>query len=114
MMLTCSNCGKDGDNLKTCSPCKLVKHCDVTCQRAHWPRHKKECKKRAAELHDEALFKEPPPNDECPICMQTLPVDVSLQMYQMLRKGYMLWMYIWPCENSDRGKRQKSRALSFL
>ena len=28
---------------------------------------------RAAELHDEALFKEHPPRDECPICFLTLP-----------------------------------------
>ena len=36
--------------------------------------HKRECKKRAAEIFDEALFKQPPPNDECPICMLRLPI----------------------------------------
>ena len=35
--------------------------------------HKKACKKRAAELHDEALFKEPPPREDCPICFLPLP-----------------------------------------
>lgn len=34
--------------------------------------HKKECKKLAAEMHDEQLFKEPPPPDDCPICFLTL------------------------------------------
>ena len=33
------------------------------------------CKKRAAELHDEALFKEPPPPEDCPICFLPLPLD---------------------------------------
>ena len=69
----CAACGKGGDDLKTCNGCKLVKYCDATCQKAHHPMHKKECKKRAAELRDEALFKEPPPRGECPICMLPLP-----------------------------------------
>ena len=28
-----------------------------------------------AELYDEQLFKEPPPREECPICMLPLPID---------------------------------------
>jgi len=40
---------------------------------AHRPQHKKECKKRAAELHDEELFKQPPPKEDCPICFICLP-----------------------------------------
>ena len=69
---TCANCGKGEENsgdLKACTACKLVKYCNRECQIAHRPQHKKSCKKRAAELHDEALFKEPPPPEECPICM---------------------------------------------
>ena len=70
----CAACGKeeDGDNsLKFCGACKLVKYCSAACQKAHRPMHKKECKRRAAELYDEKLFKEIEPED-CPICM--LPV----------------------------------------
>ena len=52
----CAACGKGGNGLKTCNGCKLVKYCNATCQKEHRPRHKKECKKRAAELFDEALF----------------------------------------------------------
>ena len=73
---TCANCGKgeetNGD-LKACTACKLVKYCNRECQIAHRPLHKKACKKRAAELHDEALFKEPPPPEDCPICL--LPME---------------------------------------
>ena len=60
--------------MKACTACKLVKYCNRDCQIAHRPQHKKACKKRAAELHDEVLFKEPPPPEECPICMIPLPL----------------------------------------
>ena len=69
---TCANCGKGEENsgdLKACTACKLVKYCNRECQIAHRPQHKKTCRKRAAELHDEALFQEPPQPEECPICM---------------------------------------------
>ena len=73
---TCANCGKgeeSSDSLKACAACKLVKYCSRECQIAHRPQHKKECKKRAAELHDEKLFKQPSPPEDCPICMMLLP-----------------------------------------
>jgi len=74
----CANCSKGGEensgDLKACTACKLVKYCNRDCQIAHRPQHKKACRKRAAELHDEALFKQPPPREECPICMLTLPL----------------------------------------
>ena len=77
---TCANCGKGeeaGTNLKSCAACILVKYCSRDCQIAHRPQHKKECKKRAKELHDEKLFEQPPPDDDCPICMVRLPALVS-------------------------------------
>ena len=73
----CANCGKDEESsghLKFCAACKSVKYCSRECQAAHRLQHKKECRKRAAELHDEKLFKVPPPNEDCPICMIQLPV----------------------------------------
>ena len=74
---TCANCGKGEDNggdLKACTACKSVKYCNRDCQIAHRPQHKKACRKRAAELRDEVLFKEPPPlYGECPICFIRLP-----------------------------------------
>ena len=81
---TCANCGKKGEentgDLKACTACKLVKYCNRDCQIAHRPLHKKACKKRAAELHDEALFKEHPHTDDCPICFLTLPVSSKQQL----------------------------------
>ena len=73
---TCANCGKGEENsgyLKACTACNMVKYCNRECQIAHRSQHKKLCKKRAAELYDEKLFKEPPPPEECPICMLPLP-----------------------------------------
>ena len=72
----CANCGKGEDeniNLKACVACKLVKYCNRDCQIAHRPQHKKACIRRAAELHDEKLFEDPPPPDDCPICFLPLP-----------------------------------------
>ena len=72
----CANCGKGEESsgdLKACTVCKMVKYCDRECQIAHRPQHKTACKKRAAELRDEKLFKEHAP-EECPICMLPLPL----------------------------------------
>jgi hypothetical protein len=70
----CAECGKEGASLKTCKSCMLVKYCNAECQRNHWPKHKKECKLHAAELRDEALFKDPPAKEDCPICFLPMPV----------------------------------------
>ena len=81
----CANCGKgeeDSISLKSCTACKMVKYCSRDCQKAHRPQHKKECRKRAAELHDEALFKQPPQAEDCPICYLTLPSLEKGRRYQ--------------------------------
>ena len=82
----CANCGEgeesSGEELKACVACKLVKYCNRDCQIAHRRQHKKECRKRAAELHDEALFKQPPPLKDCPICMLRMPsLDTGSRYY---------------------------------
>ena len=81
----CAECGEEGGgdvSLKACKSCWLVKYCNAKCQKKHWSRHKKICKQRAAELRDEALFKDPPPKEDCPICflpmLQKLVCCVSL------------------------------------
>ena len=78
--MACANCGKGEENcgdLKACVACKLVKYCNRECQIAHRSQHKKQCRKRAAELHDGALFKEHPPREECPICLLPLPLHAA-------------------------------------
>ena len=66
--------------LKACKSCMLVKYCNVKYQKNHWTKHKKECKRRAAELHDEALFKVPPPKEDCPISFASYqcPMPINL------------------------------------
>ena len=55
----------------------MVKYCNAACKKKHRSKHKKACEKRAAELHDEELFKEPPPREDCPICLLPLPIDTG-------------------------------------
>eukprot|EP00985_Skeletonema_marinoi_P003292 scaffold1373_cov134-Skeletonema_marinoi.AAC.2 len=79
-MMYCASCGTpevDDVKLKDCSACKLVKYCGVKCQKDHRPQHKQACKKRAAELRDEILFKQPESTHrgDCPICFLPLPID---------------------------------------
>jgi TPR repeat protein len=76
---SCANCGKEEEaeaKEKACIACKLVKYCGRDCQIAHRHQHKKACRKRAAELYDEELFKQPPKGEDCPICFLLLP-DIS-------------------------------------
>ena len=83
----CANCGKEGSNLNICNKCKAATYCNASCKKKHRSKHKLACERRiaelyeeqlereqrAAELHDKKLFKQPPPNKDCPICMLPLP-----------------------------------------
>jgi len=83
----CANCGKDGGNgLKACTACKLVKYCNRDCQIAHRSKHKKACRKRAAEIRDEELFKQPPPKVDCPICLLPLPLLISASISLIIER----------------------------
>jgi len=97
----CANCGKEGssDNMNTCNKCKIVKYCNAVCKKVHKKMHKKDCEEYvrcaaeraaklrdeelsiAAQLHDEKLFKQPPPAEDCPICFQRLPTLNSGRTY---------------------------------
>ena len=61
----------------------MVQYCSADCQKAHRPQHKRECKKRAAEIFDESLFKQPPQKEDCPICFLTIPSMSTGRKYQM-------------------------------
>lgn len=78
----CASCGITAGpnvNLRKCTACKEVKYCGVECQKNHRPKHKKACKKRAAELHDDILFADPDSTHEgdCPICLVPHSLDLS-------------------------------------
>ena len=65
----CANCGKEGSDItNTCNKCKMVMYCNAACKKKHRQKHKKECERRVAELHDEQLFKRPQRAEDCPIC----------------------------------------------
>ena len=76
----CATCGIaeiDDIKLKDCDHCDLVKYCSDECRENHKLDHQHECKKRAGELRDEILFKQPEGNHngDCPICMIPLSLD---------------------------------------
>jgi hypothetical protein len=41
----CMQCGHQGKSLRKCSGCHFARYCDSSCQRIHWNRHKKDCRK---------------------------------------------------------------------
>ena len=93
----CANCGKDGAN-NVCAKCKQVMYCNAVCKKVHKKKHKKDCEeynrlaaenhneelKRAAELHDKKLFKQPPSQfGDCPICFIRIPSLPSGSKYMV-------------------------------
>ena len=78
----CANCGKEGINPNICNKCKEATYCNAACKKKHRSKHKKQCERRVAEIHDEALFKKPPPQyGDCPICFLRLPSVGSGRKY---------------------------------
>ena len=67
-----------------------MKYCNAACKKKHRHKHKKECDEhqrlaaeRASQLHDEQLFKQPPPlHEDCPICFQRMPLPTSGSKYK--------------------------------
>eukprot|EP00984_Skeletonema_dohrnii_P017434 scaffold7925_cov81-Skeletonema_dohrnii-CCMP3373.AAC.2 len=83
----CVSCGiaeVDDVKLKECDDCDLVRYCSDECKQDHKSQHKKACKKRASELRDELLFKQPESSHrgDCPICMIPLPLELSKSTIQ--------------------------------
>jgi len=82
VVMCCASCGiaeVDDIKLKECATCDLVRYCSDECQKNHKSQHEEDCKKRAAELRDELLFKQPESSHlgDCPICMIPLSLDIS-------------------------------------
>ena len=109
----CASCGIveiDDIKLKECDGCDLVKYCSDECKRDHIPAHEEACKKRAAELRDEILFKQPESTHlgDCPICSLPLPIERSKSsMYYCCSKLV--------CDGCDRAylKRQLEMRLAL-
>jgi len=85
---TCANCGKEGSDINNmCNKWKQVKYCNASCKKKHRHKHKKECEehlRRVAEKHDEILFKQPPPAEDCPICFLRMPtLDPTGSKYKL-------------------------------
>jgi len=84
----CASCDiveVDEVKLKECADCDLVRYCSDACQESHKSQHEEACKKRAAELRDEVLFKQPKRSHrgDCPICCLPLPLDSSKSVMMM-------------------------------
>ena len=79
----CASCGKEGkdSDMNTCNKCKMVKYCNAACKKKHRHKHKKQCERRVAELHDEQLFKQSKKEEDCPICFLRLPYLGSGTVY---------------------------------
>ena len=78
----CASCGIaeiDDIKLNECDDCDLVKYCSDECLSHHKSEHEEACKRRAAELRDELLFKQPENTymGDCPICNLPLSLDRS-------------------------------------
>jgi len=78
----CASCGiaeVDEVKLKECVDYDLVRYCSDECKENHKSQHKEACKKRAADLRDELLFKQSESSylGDCPICFLPMPLDVQ-------------------------------------
>ena len=84
VMFACASCGKEGnsEDMNTCNKCKSVKYCNAACKKKHRTKHEKACERRVAELYDEALFKDPPPREECPICLLPMPIHADQSVFK--------------------------------
>ena len=72
-----------------------------------------------AALSDDELFKDPPPKEDCPLCMQPMPYSNNHTIYfhekiynqivsSVLWKEIMPWVYVSSRRRNDRGKYKKS------
>ena len=110
----CAECGEEegGVSLKTCKSCMLVRYCNANCQRNHWSTHKQACKRRSAELRNEALFKDPPPKEDCPNCF--LPMPYSLICCASLPPATMTSVPICDFVQANEGVATEETEVYFV
>ena len=100
----CANCGKEGSDVTNiCNKCKSVKYCNAACKKKHRHKHKKACERRVAELHEEALFKQPPKEEDCPICFLRLPNLASGRIYMVCCGKVICSGCIYAMQERDKG-----------
>ena len=115
----CAACGKaeiDDVKLKPCPHCDLVHYCSDECQQGHRTKHKKDCKKRAAELRDELLFKQPESNHfgDCPICFLPMPLDLfETTMFHCCSKQCCKGCHHATCSIAVNDLAERTTARSF-
>jgi len=124
----CANCGKEGDDVNnTCNKCKMVKYCNAACKKKHRHKHKKECEefvrcaaekheeelRLAAEKQDEELFKQPPPEEDCPICFLLLPTLPTGRRYQTCCGKFICSGCVHAPLYDDRGNEVDNQKCAF-
>jgi len=113
-VLVCANCGKEGsDNMNACNKCKQVKYCNAVCKKKHRSKHKKQCERWVAELHDEKLFKEPPQREDCPICFLRMPTLHTGSTYKSCCGKVICSGCIYAPLYDDQGNKVDNRKCPF-
>ena len=105
----CACCGiteVDDIKLVPCDDCDLVKYCSDECKEHYKSEHDEDCKKRAAELRDALLFKQPESSHlgDCPICMIPLPIDLPFVLNSCCCK-----IICQGCEYANRMRQDEMR-----
>ena len=116
-IVSCAACGKEGeeDNMNICNKCKMVHYCNVACKKKHKSKHKKKCDRRVAELYDEALFKESPLREDCPICMMPLPLERGGSTFKYCCGKYICGgcIHAMMMEDIKKGKELEEHLCAF-
>ena len=71
---TCDYCGKERNKMFDCASCKGAGYCNVKCQKAAWPTHKKSCKDLRKTMHDRS-------NDQNPLIKQKIYNPKNSKIY---------------------------------
>ena len=99
--------------MNICNKCKMAHYCNAACKKKHKSKHKKKCDRRVAELYDEALFKDHPPNEDCPICMLPLPLDTGQTEFKSCCGKIICsgCIYAMAMEDIKKGKKELEEHL---
>ena len=104
----------DDIKLVPCDGCDLVKYCSDACQEDHKSEHEEDCKKRAAELRDELLFKQPECSHlgDCPICTLPLSLD-QLKSTMMACCSKVICLGCWYANRNRQIEQRRELSCPF-